>query len=148
MPRDLWEQLSKDHIDHIWWRSSPPWWGANDLVGWIDVLGDVRLLEVTANLFLPRKRISRQLVKKEFWFTGRTRFPLEPAMGNERLRERTIAIVEELAQHERVRKLTVYLHEWRLLAAHTDIDGVLMAPAKQDLGWRIVRRARSRLAEK
>jgi hypothetical protein len=144
----LWEHQSKRYIDHIWWRHSPPWWGVNDIVGWIDVLGDVRGLEITATLFLPKKRISRQLVKKEFWFAGMKRFPLEPAMSNERLREKTIGIVEELTQHQRVGKLFVYLHEWRLLVAHTDIDGILTAAATQDRGWRIVRQARSLLAEK
>lgn len=125
MPRQAWEQYAKRYIDWIWYRHSPPWWGANDVVGWIEVLACVRDLEISANLCLPKKRISRQLERKVYWFTEQRVVRLQPDCSNESLQEQTIAAVNELAQHPRLKKLCLDLDAWRLLAAHTDLYSIL-----------------------
>ena len=122
--REKFEQ--SDTVDTIWRIGSPPWWGLNDIVGYIDI----RLLEhsrqIWVALFLPTKRISRQLVQKVFAINRLETIYLDDGpIENELLRQKLIETVEAVRHDPRVERLYVDVDRWRLCVFHTDLVGIL-----------------------
>lgn len=102
----------------------PPWWGLNDVVGWIDVRLDVRAAKLDAALFLPKKRISRQLRNKVYWPEKCLSVPLGIEPTNDTLRRQSVELVELLLKAPRTRKLYTDLASWRRQVVHTDLIGL------------------------
>ena len=122
------EEFERSHtVEFIWNRSGPPWWGLNDIIGWIDVrlyiADDNTRIELA--LFLPTKRISRRLVNKIFVFRQREVVPLKPSIPNRHIHDRIIAALKRLARDKRVGKYFVNLEYWERVIRHTDITGLV-----------------------
>jgi len=132
-PRDLWEQRAKRYIEWLKERWFPPPWWVNDVVGWIEVsAGDTGAL-ICAKLFLPPKRFSRQLKDKVYFAVDFKWVYGQRDLDHEEIRKRTIAAVEALARHYRLKKLYVDLDAWRRLVARTDLAGILHDAGIADL---------------
>jgi hypothetical protein len=109
-----------------------PWWGLNDVVGWIEILGDTRAGEIWATLSLPTKRISRNLSRKVFRHVDHKIVRLESGISNEEIRHGIFIAVNELIHDPRLKNLDLDLEPWRRLVNHTDVAGLLMAAAAAD----------------
>ena len=132
-PRDLWEQIARKHTESVKARNNPPPWQVNDIVGWIEVsAGDTGAL-VCARLFLPQKRISRQLKGKVYFAVDSRCVYAQPDLDLEELRKRTIAAVAALARHDRLKKLHLDLGTWRQLVVRTDLGDILRDVGIADL---------------
>jgi len=134
----LWEQTKNSYesrdefertriVEYIWNRSGPPWWGLNDIVGWIDVrlFSKIEDTRIELSLFLPTKRISRRLVDKRFVFRRREVVPVTPNMTNQSIHEEVIVALNTITSDKRIRKYFVEIENWRLKIYHTDVQGLI-----------------------
>ena len=128
--RDEFEKSSL--VTWIWDSGSPPWWGLNDVVGYIDVRVCVRKREIQAALFLPKKRISRQLKEKIFWFQRREAISLGERATNERLRSQVMELVHRLRADDRLKNRYVDLEQWQRILNHVDLVGLIKSAAASD----------------
>jgi hypothetical protein len=120
------EEFERFHIvQSIWKRSSPLWWGVNDIVGWIDVRIWNAENEVRAALFLPTKRITRQMVRKQFVHKKRVAAPIDRALGNNAWHVRIEALVRQILAEPQVSRLHVPWEQWRAILMRIDVVGLI-----------------------
>jgi hypothetical protein len=127
-------------VQWIWYSEHPYWWGLTDIVGWIDVRACVRSREIQASLFLPTKRISRQLKDKRYVLRRKETVSLSEDVTNEQLQESLIQAVETICEDDRTKRLYVDLDQWRRLVRHTDLKGIIREATEEDLA-RVVARS-------
>jgi hypothetical protein len=120
-------------VEWIWSNGHPYWWGLNDIVGWIDIRACVRSREIQVALFLPTKRVSRQLKDKRYVFCRRETISLPERATNEQLQERVIEAVETIRNDEHIKTRYVELNQWCRLVRHTDLVGIIREAAEEDL---------------
>jgi hypothetical protein len=88
----------------FWDHGTPPWWGVNDVIGYIQVLIDPLDHELYVSLFLPTKRISRVTKNKVFWNVRTERRDIDRPMGNAGLRLLILDLIADVANDTRVRR--------------------------------------------
>jgi hypothetical protein len=116
----------------LWDSGHPYWWGLNDVVGWIDIRACVRSKELQVSLFLPTKRISRNLKNKTYVFRRKETVPLSPQATNESLQKSVIQAVEAIVGDNRLKGRYVDLHQWYRLVRHTDLIAIIREAASED----------------
>lgn len=112
-------------LQQTWEREAPPWWGLNDIIGWIDVRLSVREREIWVSLFVPDKRISRNLKEKVYSCRLQERVTLPNRSTNEKLSSDLIGAVERVAAAPVIRGRCADLASWRRCVRHTDLIGII-----------------------
>lgn len=122
-----------DFFQQTWEREAPSWWGLNDIIGWIDVRVCVRKREIQVSLFVPTKRISRQLRDKVYFCRRQECISLPERSTNEELRNSLMSVVETMAADPTIRRRYVDLVNWRRRLRHTDLIGIIREAADADM---------------
>lgn len=115
---------ASDFVRHIWQRSSPFWWGLNDIIGFVDVRLYTRSVQIQAALFLTTKRPSRTLRDRVFVHKRHSAYDLVGGETNHELQDRTIALVRELAADPRLKRRHLDLPPWERSVRRTDLIGI------------------------
>jgi hypothetical protein len=133
--RQSWEDFQKaDYVANARETGTQPWWGLNDVVGYIDVQLDIADAAIHALLFLADKTISRRLTRKRFVSKRQVTIHLEEVgevLDNARLREQIAEAVVELRSDPQLTKLYVDLDRWHILLVNTDLVGVVREVAER-----------------
>jgi hypothetical protein len=119
-----------ESTNNIWLRESPPWWGANDIVGYLDLRMSLPQQEFQVGLFMPMKRVSRSLRDKKFVFTHMERRPFPSRQPNSTAQELFVEMVTEVCRRPEVKKRYVERESWAHIIRRIDLLGLLQDHAR------------------
>jgi hypothetical protein len=102
---DAWRERNRAHFEQYWFW--PPW-RYNDIVGYVHVYYDGGQ-RVVAEAYLPKKRISRQLKRKEFYWYGKIGEGWMSKVDNEGLRQAIMAAVKQASRRLAERRTPLHL---------------------------------------
>jgi hypothetical protein len=103
---NAWRERRRSDFEHYWFW--PPW-RYNDIVGYIRVYYDGGQ-RVVAEAYLPKKRISRQLKRKEFYWYGTIGEGwMMRQVDNEGLRQAIMAAVKQASRRLAERRPSLHL---------------------------------------
>jgi hypothetical protein len=112
-------------VENVWRSLSPPWWGLNDIVGFIDVR--MHATEIATSLFTTTKRATRVLKHRTYVFRRSETVPVAFKDSNRTLRPAVVAAVQTLAQDPSVAGRYLDLSRWRPLVEHMDLAALYRA---------------------
>ena len=112
-------------VESIWGRYAPYWWGLNDIVGWIDVRLSVPHRQIQLALFLPSKRVSRNLKEKMFVFQYMEVIDVPNFATNDELQSKVMGTLHIMIQDPRIKRFFIDLEPWHRIICHTDLVGII-----------------------
>lgn len=129
--RDRDEFGKSSFVKRAWESGSPPWWGLHDIVGWIDIRLYVQTRDIRISLFLPTKKISRQLKEKTFVCRLQERIALPDHTPNPDIRKLVVAGVDKVASDRMIARFYVDLRTWRRMIEHLDMRKLIFETASE-----------------
>lgn len=109
----------------LWRAAQPPWWGLNDIVGYIDIALDLSESAIRCALFATKQRPSRTLVYKMFVPVATELVSLRQHSTNEPLRTAVLASAANLARNPRVKGRCIDLLPLQAHLRRTNLVGLI-----------------------
>ena len=121
---------ASESTNNIWLRESPPWWGVNDIIGYMDLRMSLPDQEFQVGLFLPIKRISRRLKDKTFVFKHMERRPFPSGKPNHVAQDLFIEMISTICERSEVKSRYVQFDSWARVVRSLDLLGLLQDHAR------------------
>jgi hypothetical protein len=123
------EDFEKSEHGEGWWqRGTPPWWGLNDIIGFIEIRIDLMESQFLVALFLPKnKRLRASTRMRAVWPAGLEKVPFGRNVSASEVRDRIKTELIAFSDDTRLRRRYLDLEPYFLLLDNTDLIGLTLA---------------------